>query len=105
MKHTVMLTNYEFRRLPEYSLTVPTGVTIGRRWRRCDGDRWLLGEYVLDANDRAAIRWRWIELMDPAEERRAYGPIAPTRRRPARIAKRLASRGNRLRFPARGLRS
>ena len=52
------LTPREFADLPEYSCSLPTGTTIGKRWKRLDGShdrgfiaaggkpRWLIGEYV-----------------------------------------------------------
>lgn len=47
------LTPREFRALPDYSGSLPTGTTPGKRWRRLDGahDRdckdpcWMIGEY------------------------------------------------------------
>lgn len=47
----------EFEALPEYSCSVPTGTTPGKRWKRLDGvydrsfmarggkPRWMVGEY------------------------------------------------------------
>jgi hypothetical protein len=68
------LTLEQFQALPEYSATLPTATTIGKRWRRQDGiydaslrhygrtkeeaDRlcpWMIGEY--------AVNW----VPDPAE--------------------------------------
>jgi hypothetical protein len=68
---TVKLTRAEFEALGEYSCTLPTGTTIGRRWKRNQnayrqpvcahlhpwdgykepsfrGDNWWMGEYALD---------------------------------------------------------
>lgn len=51
------ITAREFRALPEYSCSLPTGTTPGKRWKRLDGahDRnflaaggkphWMIGEY------------------------------------------------------------
>lgn len=58
--------------LPEYSCTVPTGVRIGKKWRRHDGsfDRdfmarggkpvWLIGSY-----EEAPSEWRTTHQIDP----------------------------------------
>ncbi len=48
---TVMLTQQEFDDLPEYSMSLPTGTTIGKQWKmgwgRPDGPlTWYLCEYV-----------------------------------------------------------
>lgn len=53
----------DFFKLPEYSATIPTGVTIGKRWRCLLGShdfdfrkrggkpRWIIREYVKDEKD------------------------------------------------------
>lgn len=44
----IKLTQEEFDKLPEYSLTYPTGATIGKKWK-CNWKltgRWFLCEYV-----------------------------------------------------------
>lgn len=52
--------------LPEYSYSVPTGVTIGKRWRcaKYDDNRepidWAIGEYVESSEPHFAdIKWVW----------------------------------------------
>lgn len=47
-----LLTVSELHDLPEYSMSLPTGTTEGKRWRcarrwwrNADSDEWLLGEY------------------------------------------------------------
>lgn len=52
------LTHREFDDLLEYSASLPTGTTIGKRWKRLDGahdhafiksggkPRWMVGEYT-----------------------------------------------------------
>lgn len=69
---TISMTVREFEALPEYSSTLPTGTTPGKRWRREDGvyDRafiarggkpvWVVGEY--DPNcpaDAKTIKVSW----------------------------------------------
>jgi hypothetical protein len=60
----------EFLALPEYSSTIPTGMTPGKRWRRLDGvydrrfiaaggkPRWMIGEFGdFVGKDRIALNW------------------------------------------------
>lgn len=60
------LTEEEWARLPEYSYTVPTGVVIGKTWKRhepylrkCNSEytcgHWLICQYGLDGNETAII--------------------------------------------------
>lgn len=55
----------ELRDLPEYSCTIPTGATPGKRWRRATPytskePYWLIGEYVdIGSPDEIGIRWYW----------------------------------------------
>ena len=71
------LTLAEFRALPEYSCSVPTGTEIGKRWKRripyhgepCE---WFLGEYVEpDAEQKekgqVGIQWTRIEVAELAK--------------------------------------
>jgi len=51
--------------LPEYSCSVPTGVTIGKKWRRNVNfgkpdtePEWIIGEYVRTYG-RVTILWQW----------------------------------------------
>lgn len=48
----VVLTIGQLHDLPDYSMSLPTGTTPGKRWRRArwpwlhaDNDEWLLGEF------------------------------------------------------------
>lgn len=55
--------------LPEYSASLPTGTTIGKRWKakRANGE-WQIGEYVLDPRgdpEFAGIRWRDVVIEHP----------------------------------------
>ena len=79
------LTQTEFDELLEYSISIPTGTTIGKRWKRHiytfkvkgkefnagyiphDGtfvsDEWWLGEYIEDPiPNQVGIRWREIKI-------------------------------------------
>ncbi len=74
-----VITLEELKALPEYSLTVPTGVTIGKRWRCAtqpwntkyahDTSEWLIKTYVEDPhNDNMALTvsvWAMIEPEVP----------------------------------------
>jgi len=81
---TIMLTQAEFDALPEYSCTLPTGTTIGKRWK-CGipygapkaNKKWSMGEYTpCDEPGMVGLVWRKIIVAPvPAqpqgEERRA----------------------------------
>ena len=77
------LTREEFDALPEYSATLPTGTTPGKRWKRHDGafdrefiaggrkPKWMIGEY--DPHDDGKgptikINWYWPLLIIPGTE-------------------------------------
>ncbi|WP_036291520.1 hypothetical protein [Methylosinus sp. PW1] len=60
------LTRREFRELREYSCSIPTGTTPGKRWKRLDGafdphckqPRWMIGEYGdLVGKNEIMINW------------------------------------------------
>lgn len=66
------MTADEFRNLPEYSASLPSGTTPGKMWRRLDGDfdlafkagggqpRWMIGQYDPDCpEDAERIRILW----------------------------------------------
>lgn len=62
----------EFARLGEYSMTMPTGTTKGKRWRRNlhvfggpGGALWIVGEYgdVSDDGKRITTHWYRPELL------------------------------------------
>jgi hypothetical protein len=71
----VWLTQEEFDKMDEYSCSVPTGTTLGKRWK-CKRDYfdaskgWLMGEYtaiVPDSrgnrfSDRVLIQWSEISI-------------------------------------------
>lgn len=72
---SISLTRKEFDRLPEYSCSFPTGITIGKRWKRnlsftdprADPDVWYMGEYVgVDKKGYTGIgiHWRQIYVED-----------------------------------------
>jgi hypothetical protein len=82
-KRTIKLTRAEFRDLKNYSHSMPTGTTIGKRWKRqlaspeetdlepllagqSPVERWLMGEYYdIGSDTRTGIRWSHIEVIDP----------------------------------------
>lgn len=66
---TAVMGPEDFQALPDYSASIPTGTTIGKRWKRRkdyhdESKGWRLGEYVGHLNpDLVAIRWRTIEVV------------------------------------------
>lgn len=73
-----ILTKKEFEDLMEYSTTIPTGMTIGKRWKRDMNvlgvhskpaePRWWMGEYVdscdLASTGRVGIKWTRIIIKE-----------------------------------------
>lgn len=66
----VVLTQKEFRELPEYSTSLPTGTTIGKKWKRQkdwqDASKgWLMGEYIPNPNPKkVGIHWREVVVWE-----------------------------------------
>jgi hypothetical protein len=67
------LTERGLAALPDYSCSLPTGVTIGKVWKRRidyydESKGWYLGTYE-DINDpeRVGIRWRPICVLTPRQ--------------------------------------
>jgi hypothetical protein len=62
------MTKLEFDSLDEYSTTMPTSPSVGRRWKRAKKAVWWLGEvFALPESDpkhktEAEIRWSRIEI-------------------------------------------
>jgi hypothetical protein len=62
-----VISREDLAKLGEYSTTLPTGTTIGKRWRRNVQvhrrgvpAEWMIGEYVTDPNPAfVGIRWTW----------------------------------------------
>lgn len=72
-RDTITLTQEEFDKLREYSCSLPTGTTIGKRWKRnqnafAPGDNepdWWMGEYVEHEDpDAVGTRYRKIEIEE-----------------------------------------
>lgn len=66
--------------LPEYSCSVPTGVVVGKRWRRHQPDRrsdtchqlhdcghWIVGEYVAGPDNSIAIQWSRVKVRESVD--------------------------------------
>jgi hypothetical protein len=88
---TTYLTTEEFHRLPDYSASIPTGTTIGKKWRRyvCHfkdskgieffsdnvpenmkliSEEWRMGEYVPhDDPNLVGIKWTKILIVGKLE--------------------------------------
>ena len=72
-----VLTVDEFLEMAEYSATLPTGTTIGKKWLRDNNEPrrfhgvepdakpdWWTGEYVPDADPKmVGIKWRRVKLV------------------------------------------
>lgn len=66
LSNKVELSAQEFDALEEYSLSVPTGTTLGKRWKRrlyLQG-QWIMGEYTQRIGDQAIITWS--DIICPA---------------------------------------
>lgn len=93
MVNVVTMTRAELealkREVGEYSCSLPTGTTIGKRWVRDSGAyfygyidperRWMIGEYIPDPRGdpkMVGIRWSRVHLTDigtdPVEWARAF---------------------------------
>lgn len=67
---SLILTRAEFDALPEYSASLPTGTTVGKRWKRLNGVHdyefmasggepvWMIGEFV-EIGDPTAVGINW----------------------------------------------
>ena len=72
----VYLTTPEFDALPEYSCTIPTGTTEGKRWKRRHPYReeknvetsWYMGEYAKPKNGKVPIIWYRICIVSKKEK-------------------------------------
>ncbi len=64
------LTQPELDALLEYSLSLPTGTTIGKRWKRRIPARgplqgWAIGKYVTsDQPNEVGIEWSRVEIAE-----------------------------------------
>ena len=56
----------QLKQLPEYSRSLPTGTTIGKRWKRNNGTHteptWVIGEYK-DHKDKKLVGIKWYRLI------------------------------------------
>lgn len=56
----LVLTQQQFDELSNYSHSLPTGTTIGKRWKRQRGIDWMVGEYFdVGSETEVGIRWYW----------------------------------------------
>jgi hypothetical protein len=77
----MIMSDRDVAALPEYSCSIPTGTTIGKRWVRYDGShhvvdragRFLpaypryLGEYAAHPTDETKVRILWCPLLTESE--------------------------------------
>jgi hypothetical protein len=74
------LTQVELDRLPEYSLSNPSGVVLGKRWKRRYRGRWITGVYVpADEPGKAIVYWRKVVPVSPSEGSPHVTDDAPVR--------------------------
>lgn len=73
------LTQKEFDEMFEYSMSVPTGVYLNKKWKRNnlvwvkgDKEEWVQGKYVKSKNnpDMCQIEWKEIVLTANTKEER-----------------------------------
>lgn len=62
---TLLISQEDFNRLPEYSLSVPTGAILGKRWKRrkhstAECNEFYIGEYVR-SNEPGYLDIKWYE--------------------------------------------
>lgn len=60
----------DFNALLEYSTSLPTGTTIGKKWKRqCPHGTWVTGEYVPDPEPKmVGIKWRRVVVVMSDDE-------------------------------------
>lgn len=71
LRETLRLTQAELDALLEYSYSLPTGTTAGKRWKKRVGDEWKVGEYGDSFPDprggrfpaRVSIKWYDVEVV------------------------------------------
>lgn len=67
---TVLMSAKEFKALPEYSLTMPTGVYANKVWKRENYKpteefpaQWYMGQYAPPIDGQCLILWREIVIV------------------------------------------
>lgn len=94
---TIKLTSQQFLDLPTYSVSNPTGIVIGKQWKRETDSVWYLCEYVAcDAPGYVDIVRKKIEIenVKPANNASTRPPFGVGMR--ARLGNWLAHIGNRI---------
>jgi hypothetical protein len=74
----ILISWSEFDALPEYSCSIPTGTTVGKKWKRPvpyeirtdPPNTWVLGEYV-ECSVPGEIGIEWTPLILPENSHRA----------------------------------
>lgn len=72
----LVLTCEQLMALPEYSTSVPTGQTIGKRWRRWTSGGWIVGEYQLDP-DPKFVQIKWYKTRTPEQWHKSPHALIP----------------------------
>lgn len=63
----VYMLERELKALPEYSASIPTGTTLGKRWRRRVRNGWWLGCYYEGPDvpeGSVGIAWLQVQVVD-----------------------------------------
>lgn len=63
----IKLTQKELDNLPDYSISLPTGKTTGKQWKRKHGNGWIMGEYGKIDGDDILIHWKSIKIITDDE--------------------------------------
>lgn len=79
-----LMSQEDFDALPNYSCSLPTGTTIGKRWKRRkdyydESKGWLLGEYIPSDQD-GCVGIRWTDLKIKAGVNGEYIDSSPPTR-------------------------
>lgn len=68
----IWITQYEFNELSEYSASMPTGTTYGKRWKRniywrseCEPEWWMGEYYDMGSETDTGINWYRIMIISP----------------------------------------
>jgi hypothetical protein len=64
---SVELSRAEFDALLDYSASIPTGTTIGKKWKRRndyydESKGWVMGEYF-DIGEKDSVGIRWFNIV------------------------------------------
>jgi hypothetical protein len=77
---TIVLPLSELETLLEYSKTLPTGTTIGKRWKRRTAHGWTIGQYQAHPDpDQVTIAWQRVVLLESLGALAVWGVLLAVR--------------------------